>query len=81
VYDGDDLGKTSDTTKATARAHFTPQRIVFSRFTFYRERTVKHEMLHALGVWRHDYRVFVTACKVEDDTSIRWQEYPVNVPN
>jgi len=81
VYDGEDLGVTSDSTHAAARAYELPQRVVFSRYTFLRERTVKHEMLHALGVWQHDYRVFVTACGVESDRSIRWQDNPVNVPS
>lgn len=35
--------------------------------------TVEHEMIHALGVRRHTYQVFVTQCAVETDATIRLQ--------
>lgn len=44
------------------------------------ESRVKHEMIHALGISEHRYDVFVTACKVETDATIRIQSNPVGIP-
>jgi len=54
--------------------------MLFTASKVFAERTVKHEFIHALGQYDHDYRVFVTACRVETDQSILIQENPSNIP-
>jgi hypothetical protein len=43
-----------------------------------RQDVVEHEFIHALGFGpEHSYRIFVTQCHVENDTTITWQYKPV----
>lgn len=63
-----------------ARTYEDRRLIVFGAAYMLDSSVVRHEMIHALGVGEHDYRVFVTACRVENDTTILWQDKPTHLP-
>ena len=80
IYSEDRLRTIDDSLAVYGETRLLVRSVTFSRRAFLEEKYVKHEMLHALGVWSHDYRVFVTKCKVESDRTIRWQADPTNIP-